>query len=44
MIVCLRLPDNGREVDLHLGVEAACTPSMRGALRSIEGVIDVELV
>ena len=44
VVVSLRLPETGREVDLKLGVEAACTPAMRGALKSVEGVIDVELI
>ncbi len=44
VIVSLRLPENGREIDIDLGVEAACTPAMRGALKSVEGVTDVELI
>ena len=44
VIVSLRLPETGREVDIDLKVEAACTPTMRGALKSVEGVADVELV
>ena len=44
VIVTMRLPESGREVAIDLGVEAACTPSMRGALKSVEGVVDVELV
>ncbi|MEO0878995.1 MAG: DNA polymerase III subunit alpha [Pseudomonadota bacterium] len=44
VIVRLRLFETGREVDIDLGVEAACTPAMRGALKSVEGVSDVELI
>ena len=33
-----------REVDVRLREQAACTPAARGALRSIEGVLDVELI
>jgi len=44
VIVSLRLPENGREVEIRLPDEAACTPAMRGALKSVEGVTDVELV
>ena len=40
----MRLADSGREVDLALPGVAACTPAMRGALRSINGVADVELI
>ena len=44
VIVSLRLPENGREVEIKLPDEAACTPAMRGALKSVEGVTDVELI
>ncbi|MEL7486572.1 MAG: DNA polymerase III subunit alpha, partial [Pseudomonadota bacterium] len=44
VIVTLRLPETGREVAIDLGVVAACTPAMRGALKSVDGVVDVELV
>ncbi len=33
-----------RDVELKLKGQAACTPSVRSALRAIEGVIDVELI
>ena len=33
-----------RDVELRLGQPVLCTPSIRSALRSIEGVLDVELV
>ena len=44
VVVVMRLADSGREVDLALPGVAACTPAMRGALRSINGVADVELI
>ena len=44
VVVSLCLPENGREVDINLGIEAACTPAMRGALKTVEGVIEVELI
>ena len=44
VVVVMRLPETGREVDLALPGVAACTPAMRGALRSIHGVADVELI
>ncbi len=44
VVVVMRLPDTGREVDIALPEEAACTPAMRGALKSLEGVTDVELI
>ncbi len=34
----------GRQVDLLLKERAACTPAVRGALKAVAGVIDVELV
>ncbi len=45
VILSLTLPDQGgRQVDLILKDRAACTPAVRGALKAVEGVIDVELV
>jgi DNA polymerase-3 subunit alpha len=44
VVVVMRLADSGREVDLALPGLAACTPAMRGALKNIEGVADVELI
>ena len=44
VIIAMRLPESGREVEVTLPGTAACTPSMRGALKSVEGVADVELV
>lgn len=44
VVVVMRLPETGREVDLALPGLAACTPAMRGALRSLNGVADVELI
>ena len=45
VVITLNLPDSGgREVELQLKSKAACTPAMRGALKAVEGVLDVELV
>ncbi|MFN3960261.1 MAG: DNA polymerase III subunit alpha [Parvularculaceae bacterium] len=45
VILSLTLPDQGgRQVDLLLKDKAACTPAVRGALKAVEGVIDVELI
>ena len=44
VVLALRLPETGREVEISLGTQAACTPTMRGALKAVEGVADVELV
>jgi len=45
IIVLLQLPEwGGREVELAISETVACTPAMRGALKSVDGVLDVELV
>ncbi|MCA8888344.1 MAG: DNA polymerase III subunit alpha [Parvularculaceae bacterium] len=45
VVVCLALgAATGREVDILLPGKVACTPAMRGALKMIDGVLDVELV
>ena len=45
VVIALSLPDaGGREVELMLTAKAACTPAMRGALKAVEGVLEVELV
>ncbi len=45
VVISLSLPEfGGREVELLLKSRAACTPAMRGALKAVEGVLDVELV
>ncbi len=44
VIIAMRLPETGREVEVTLPGVAACTPAMRGALKGVEGVADVELV
>ncbi|MEE2693134.1 MAG: DNA polymerase III subunit alpha [Pseudomonadota bacterium] len=44
VVLALRLPETGREVEIALGAPAACTPAMRGALKALDGVADVELV
>ncbi len=41
-VLALRLA--GREVELGLGAEVACTPAMRSALKTIDGVVEVELI
>jgi len=38
------LPETGREIDLKLAEAAAVTPQMRSALKTIDGVYDVELL
>jgi DNA polymerase III subunit alpha len=44
VVVLMRLPETGREIEIALPETAACTPAMRGALKSIDGVADVELI
>jgi DNA polymerase III subunit alpha len=44
VVVAMRLPESGRDVEIMLPGVAACTPAMRGALKNIEGVADVELI
>ena len=44
VIVAMRLPETGRDVEILLPGVAACTPAMRGALKGVEGVADVELI
>lgn len=45
VILFLTLPDQGgRQVELLLRDRAACTPAVRGALKTVDGVLDVELV
>lgn len=44
VVIALRLPDSGREVEIQLPGVAACTPAMRGALKGVAGVSDVELI
>jgi len=44
VIIALRLPESGRDVEITLPGQAACTPAMRGALKAVEGVLDVEIV
>ena len=44
VVIAMRLPETGREVELRLPELAACTPAMRGAIKSIEGVSDVEIL
>ncbi|MBY0422387.1 MAG: DNA polymerase III subunit alpha [Parvularculaceae bacterium] len=41
-VLALKLP--GRDVELSLPHPVACTPAMRSALRTIDGVADVELI
>lgn len=44
VLVAMTLPETGREVEIALAEPAACTPALRGALKSVDGVIDVELI
>ncbi|MEM8771739.1 MAG: DNA polymerase III subunit alpha [Pseudomonadota bacterium] len=44
VVISMRVGAQGRDVEVTLPGSAACTPVMRGALKSIEGVADVELV
>lgn len=45
IVFLLQLPESGgREVELAVNESVACTPSMRGALKSVDGVLDVELI
>ena len=44
VIVAMRLPETGREVELRLPDAAACTPAVRGALKGIEGISEVEII
>ncbi len=45
VILSLTLPDQGgRQVEMLLKEKAACTPAVRGALKAVDGVVDVELV
>lgn len=45
IVFLLHLPEwGGRQVELAVGDTVACTPAMRGALRSVDGVLDVELI
>lgn len=44
VVISMRVGAKGRDVEITLPEPAACTPAMRGALKSVEGVADVELV
>jgi DNA polymerase-3 subunit alpha len=44
VVVALTLPETGREVEFLLKESAACTPAMRGALKAVDGVGEVELL
>jgi len=44
VVISMRLPETGREVDIALPGFAACTPTIRSALKNIDGVADVELI
>jgi len=44
VVLSLKLPPSGREVEIALSEPAACTPAMRGALKAVDGVSDVELL
>ena len=44
VVIALPLPDSGREIEITLAQPAACTPAMRGAMKGVDGVREVELV
>ncbi|MEL6378238.1 MAG: DNA polymerase III subunit alpha [Pseudomonadota bacterium] len=44
VILSFVLPETGREIDIKLAEQAAVTPQMRGALKTIDGVYEVELL
>ena len=44
VVIALRLDGGRRDVEITLPDRAACTPAMRGALKGVEGVMDVELI
>ena len=44
VVISMRVGEKGRDVEITLPDPAACTPAMRGALKGVEGVADVELV
>ncbi len=44
VVIAMRVGEKGRDVEITLPEAAACTPAMRGALKGVEGVADVELV
>jgi len=44
VVISMRLPESGREVDVALPGYVACTPAIRSALKNIDGVADVELI
>ncbi|MEO1252600.1 MAG: DNA polymerase III subunit alpha [Pseudomonadota bacterium] len=44
VVIALRVGEQGRDVEITLPEPAACTPAMRGALKGVDGVADVELL
>ncbi len=44
VVIAMRVGKKGRDVEITLPEPAACTPAMRGALKGVDGVADVELV
>ncbi|MEM9495194.1 MAG: DNA polymerase III subunit alpha [Pseudomonadota bacterium] len=44
VVIQMRLAETGRDVEITLPGTAACTPAMRGALKAVDGVSDVELI
>ncbi len=44
VVIAMQLAGTGRNVEITLPGEAACTPAMRGALKGVAGVADVELI
>ena len=43
VILSFRLPESGREVEIELAERLPATPQTRGALKDVEGVIEVEM-
>ena len=44
VVIQMRLAETGHDVEITLPELAACTPAMRGALKAVDGVGDVELI
>ena len=43
VVIVLNLAETGRDVEITLPDNAVCTPAMRGALKGVDGVADVEI-
>ncbi|MBT8472787.1 MAG: DNA polymerase III subunit alpha, partial [Marinicaulis sp.] len=44
VIISMHLADDARDIEITLAEPAACTPAMRGAMKGVPGVADVELI